>query len=91
MIMWELFFTIVCAAIFVLGIVTPFYISIKVWMDVKAMKDSTHTVVPMNSNAFADFQKEIDSITGGSSSQLFGDLDPANLGNFERFDEDRSV
>lgn len=89
--MWDMFFTIVCAILFVLFIVTPFYLSIKVWLDVKAMKESTHTVVPLNSNAFSDFQKELETITGNTSDDILRDLDPGTLANFQRFDPDRSV
>jgi Tfp pilus assembly protein PilE len=93
-IMWDVFFTVVCAILFVIAVVAPIVISSWVWLQMKAMRESTHTVVPMKGNAFEDFQKEIESIVGGRSQDLFGDMDPGELGNFERYKtdrEDRSV
>lgn len=66
---------------------------IALWVKVRARELSTHQVVPIQTNAFADLQKEIDSITGAKTEDLYQDLDPRNLENFERFstEDDKHV
>lgn len=85
---------IVLAAIFV----APFVITTLLWVKIRAIEKTQYNIVPLGgaegSNAFAQFQKELDSITGNRSSDLFDDMDPSDLGNFSRFDdfdEDKDV
>lgn len=64
------------------------YAVVTLWIKIKALEGSSHTVVPMRNEGIAKLEKEMESFLGTKSEDLFKDLNPRELGNFTRFPVD---